>query len=458
MNESRLGAFPIGSVFKRIGLQLVLFLYFYNIPLHYFKLPVSSGKIISVIGFFYILAKFIIANPSDLKIQHVYVKYIAGSLLLIVSTFLVNNIIYSTADFYYLLMPTYYIAEYLVGAYFIVTAFKLLNFRVLLSNMILLGILQSSIMILALFVMPIKDFVFAIMDADPQSHNFGGFGMTDVSFRGFSLASDRTLGMSIFFSSIIVLISILLLNSNREKKLSVLKYALFFIVLSIGGILAARTFFVGLSLSIALMIFIIYRYRDSSYKLKKYSRKLLVVIISSIILIPLILNTFFPKNMEMFEMAYNWAFEMFINASKSGSFKTESSQDLFENHLSVIPTDLQTILIGDPNRKFTNGIHYMGQFTDSGYLRMIYVFGVLGSLPFYIFWIYMIYLTQRYYKDEKGFRYGLIIIGINLFICQVKYDVFPGSSLNFKLIVLFLIFGAERLRNLKQQAPVAQLN
>ena len=86
----------------------------------------------------------------------------------------------------------------------------------------------------------------------------------------------------------------------------------------------------------------------------------------------------------------------------------------------------------------------MWVFTDSGYLRMLFVYGIIGSLTIYIFWIVIFIKTSKLYLKSEGMKYFLFIMLIILFIGQVKFDVFPGNALNFKLLIIFFVFGVER--------------
>lgn len=418
---------------------LLIFLFIFNIPLHLFKIPFSSGKVIAIFGILYLLKDFFLI-PKSIKIDLLYFKYIFGVAIILGVVFIVNNLIHSTKDTYYFVIPIFYIVEYLIGSIFLIRFFKVKSIDTIIRGLITISIAQAIVMVFSLFVPPLKDFVFAIMDADPQSHNFSNFGMDDLSFRGFALASDRTLGMSVFFANVGFFISLFLVYSKDAKKKYIVLSVAFFLI-CLGGLLAARTFFLGLFLNIVLFVLYLLFLPPKAKYLSRYYRNIMIIIITAIILVPIIIANFFPEYFDMFELAYEWAFEMFINLFENGSIETQSSSDLLTNHLSVIPSSASVILIGDSDRTFINGIHYMGQFTDSGYLRMIYVFGIIGSLAFYVFWIYIIYLTYRLNRKLEGIGLLLTMMAVNLFICQIKYDVFPGSSINFKIIVLLFVFG-----------------
>lgn len=434
---------------------IALFLFIFNIPLHILHLPFSSGKIIAIVSLIYFL--WIIFMKEAMSFKNVFLEYFLKVVCIISVVFFINHLVYSTDSTYYLTIPFFYVIEYLFGSFFLIKIFRINSFDQLVESFLKIGIIQSLIMLSCLFVPPLKTLVLAVMEADPQSHNFSGFETLEAEnyFRGFALAADRTLGMSVFLSNVLMLFTLKLYNSNlRYSLFKIIGFCFCFLILSIGGILAARTFFVGLLLNFGMIAYFMFFSSNQNVGLKnvkKYFWGVIIMIIMAIVLVPIAIYLLYPELVEMFELAYNWAFEMFINFFQEGTLETSSSSDLMTNHLSVIPTDLKTILIGDDNRTFNNGIHYMGQYTDSGYLRMLFVFGIVGSLPFYIFWYWVLRKVYKFNSNVFGIGIFLICLGINLFVCQIKYDVFPGSSINFKLIVLFFVFGVTNIIFLKKQ-------
>jgi hypothetical protein len=399
------------------------------------------------VAMLYFIAILLVKKIDLIKISREYLNYIYGVGVVYIITFILLKVIYSTDDDYYLITLVYYIIEYLFGAYLIIVLFKVNSLDELINRLITTAVIQALIMACSLFIAPLKKFVIAVMEANPQFELFSKADSIKDSFRGLTLASDRTLGMSVFFSVTIMLIFLyIVLKKNIVKYY---KYVFFFLLIFCGGILAARTFFVGLAVGGVFFLTLINRYPRYSFKLKKYSKKLIMIMLLIFFSIPIIINLFFSQIKEEIDLAFDWAFEIFINLSNEGSAKSESLDDLLNNHLSVIPSDWQTILIGDPNRTFINGIHYMGAFTDSGYLRNLYVYGIIGSLAVYLFWIFVFYRTAKLYVRSEGIGYLLFFMAIILFIVQIKYDVFPGSALNFKIVLLFFVFGVERKRHLQ---------
>ena len=427
---------------KGVGLLLTLFLYFYNIPLQFFKIPFSSGKLISIVAISYMLIKLILNNGKIYKLSKEYLHFFLGVFVIYIITFVLIKLIYNTPNNYYLITLNYYIIEYLFGAFFIIDYFKLYDLFLLIKNLVLLALLQAMIMVGSLFIEPLKNFVVKVMEANPDFMQFSNAEYIKDSFRGLTLASDRTLGMSIYFSLNIMLIYLYI--STKNSKISYFKFTLFFILIFCGGILAARTFFVGLFFG---FIFVLIMYRNKIIYVFRLKRFLIIISLLSVgvfLSIPLIISTFFLSSRDEIDFAFNWIFEVFINSEAKGFEKSESLYDLVYNNLTVLPKSFQTFLIGDPNRKFENGIHYMGVFTDSGYLRMLFVYGIIGSLTIYIFWIVIFIKTSKLYLKSEGMKYFLFIMLIILFIGQVKFDVFPGNALNFKLLIIFFVFGVER--------------
>lgn len=435
------------NLINTLCIQLVLFLFFFNIPLHFFKIPFSSGKLISIAAIIYLITILLVKKADVIKLSKEYLYYIYGVILVYFVTYVLLKIIYNTQDDYYLTVLVFYVIEYLLGAYFIIVLFKMYSFNELIKNIIIISIIQAFIMVGSLFIPALKSFVVAVMEANPQFALFSKADTIKDSFRGLTLASDRTLGMSVFFSFTIMLIFLYIIN--ERSKVKYIKYVLFFLLVFCGGVLAARTFFVGLTFGLIFFFVLINRYPEDSVRLKKYSKYVVSIMLMIFFSIPIIINLFFSGIKDEIDLAFDWAFEIFINLGNDGSAKSESLDDLLNNHLSVIPSDWQTILIGDPNRTFVNGIHYMGAFTDSGYLRNLYVYGIIGSVAVYIFWIFVFYRTARLFNKSEGISYLLFFIGITLFVVQIKYDVFPGSALNFKLVMILFVFGVERKR--KQQ-------
>ena len=440
--DNILKAFPI----KNIGLQLVMFLYFYNIPLQLFKIPFSSGKLISIISISYILIRIIVQNGKIYKLSREYFFLFSGVFIIYIITFILLKIVYNTPNNYYLNTLNFYIIEYFFGALFIIEYYKIYDLLHLVKNIIFLAVLQAMIMVGSLFIVPLKNIVVKVMEANPDFLQFSNAEYIKDSFRGLTLASDRTLGMSIFFSLSIMLIYVYI--STKNSRISYFKYTLYFVVIFCGGILAARTFFVGLFFGL-ILILLLYRNKIIYVlRLKRFIMIISLVCVCVVLSTPWIVTTFFLNSKDEIDFAFNWIFEVFINSEAKGFEKSESLYDLVYNNLTVLPKNLQTFLIGDPNRKFENGIHYMGVFTDSGYLRMLFVYGIIGSLTIYIFWVIIFMKTSKLFSKSEGIRYFLLMMSIVMFIGQVKFDVFPGNALNLKLLIIFFVLGVERKKML----------
>jgi hypothetical protein len=432
--------------FSSILQVLAMFLFFYNIPLQLFKIPFSSGKLITILALGYFTFIFLFRPIKNELVNKNYLFYISAVAVSFLIVFILIKIVYNTEDNYYLTTFLLYIVEYLLGAFFIIRIFKLYSLTKVLYSIIILSVLQASIMFCSLFVEPLKSFVVAVMEANPDFALFSKADTIKDSFRGLSLASDRTLGMSIFFSISIMLIYLYILISN--ERINNFKFVFFFVIIFCGGVLAARTFFIGLAIGFLFLVMLILKFSQLSNRLKYYFLRVFITISVLIILTPVIISLYFSDVKEEIDLAFNWMFEVFINSDKEGFEKSESLYDLVYNNLTVLPDSWHTFLIGDSNRTFNNGIHYKGVDTDSGYLRMIFVYGMIGSMAVYIFWIVILKRTSSFYDKKEAVNLLMIFIGFLLFIAQIKYDVFPSSALNLKLILVFFVLGIERKRQI----------
>src|SRR5690606_30526272 len=85
-------------------------------------------------------------------------------------------------------------------------------------------------------------------------------------------------------------------------------------------------------------------------------------------------------NTSRLDRVWQWAFELFINYSESGSLNTSSSQKMSE--MIRLPQSASTWWFGDGMIISEDGSYY--KQIDIGVLRLLYYFGVLGILAFLI--------------------------------------------------------------------------
>jgi hypothetical protein len=99
-------------------------------------------------------------------------------------------------------------------------------------------------------------------------------------------------------------------------------------------------------------------------------------------------------------------------------------------NMYVWPSTFKTYMIGDG--LYTDPIskkYYMN--TDIGYLRLIYYFGIIGTLTYFTF---QIILIKSIYQLNKKFKCTFVIIFLYLIILNFK-----GFTDFFCFLILFLI-------------------
>lgn len=117
---------------------------------------------------------------------------------------------------------------------------------------------------------------------------------------------------------------------------------------------------------------------------------------------------------EELEQQSRFAFEIFYNYLENGSMETDSSNSLIESW-SIMPNNFHTWVIGDGRFSgTTNDSNYMG--TDSGYFRLLFYFGLIGSLFYYKFHYYLCRMASLV-TGAKALSFMLLIV---FFILNLK--------------------------------------
>jgi hypothetical protein len=240
------------------------------------------------------------------------------------------------------------------------------------------------------------------------------------------LSGIRLLGFgSSYFGSGIIncfgLILIAYLYSNSDKLTHRVWYVLLFLITGFIGILKARTTFIGILLSLLLITIL-----DWRKTLKFLTVNILLVFTLGSVLLTLVLN-FYPDS----DILLQFGFEMFDNFFRYGSLESDSTNELTEMY--QFPTELKTWIIGDGHwNSIIPGDFTYYKNTDVGYLRMIYYFGLIGTL--FYFWFHFNVFNKMSFGFLKGdYRKLIFILSLLLVILNFK-----GFADIFYLVVFFI--------------------
>tara|TARA_B100000768_G_scaffold166093_1_gene169155 strand:- start:2113 stop:3222 length:1110 start_codon:yes stop_codon:yes gene_type:complete len=209
----------------------------------------------------------------------------------------------------------------------------------------------------------------------------------------------------------------------------------------------------GRSGLIAILVFfpIIYLFSKnkdrSSYNLiaiKIIKFLFLFLIIFSTILFALNSNFSFLSH-EVFHGAWG----VLIRTEELLTGQSGTLMHLFEKHLIPIP-DVKTFLFGNPellNSDFKSSERILN--SDIGYIRILFSYGVLGSILHYLFYIIIIYFSYNIFKYQKGLKdlalFSLIFSIIILIFNAKEVVVFTRIGLSISAIVLFYLLHAIHL-------------
>lgn len=227
------------------------------------------------------------------------------------------------------------------------------------------------------------------------------------------------------FSAALAIIAVYMIKrSDMISKFTMIVYIVAFLIIGIVGNMIARTTTVGLVLGLALLI-----YKAISYKVGGAHQRLLRWIIGiSVIAIPVVIYQY--NTDAQFKENIRFAFEGFFSLVETGEWEVHSNDRL--KSMIVFPDNAKTWIIGDGYFEGPSNIdpYYVGKpmtgfymWTDIGYLRFIFYFGLIGLFAFILF----IYKCAQICSDkfpEYKTLFGLLVIINYVVWFKVATDIF----------------------------------
>lgn len=211
----------------------------------------------------------------------------------------------------------------------------------------------------------------------------------------------------------LIMIAFVLTNSSQYMyKLRIFLLMCCFVIIASIGNMISRTTTVGLSFS--LLTFILGS-GVLSMSIKRENVKMYRIILP-IIILAVFLGIYLYNTDDFFYSKFRFAFEGFFNWVENGEWTTGSTEKL-NREMWIWPTTLNGWIVGTG---IYDGFVYG---TDIGYCRIILFCGLLGFIPFSLFFIYNgINFANIYYR----YRYMFIVFIIVTFIIWIKVstDIF----------------------------------
>lgn len=303
------------------------------------------------------------------------------------------------------------------------------------KNLSITLILQSIIIIIMLISPDIRIFIQNYIRTGDEMERMAAYD----GVRGLGLSGSIAFGLAITMG-LLSYIFILWLSFMYHGPI-VNKILLFTIVI-IASLSAGRTSILAFAFG---LIYIITQSKHL-HLIKNIIKYIIIFSVTISILLFLSNNS----NIEATVNRYiEYAFQPLINYIDTGSFSVSSTERLSEMYF--IPEEASTVFIGDGRYSADDGTYYMN--TDSGYLRFMLYFGLLGSIiPYSAFLIFCLYVanTAKKINPSLGYYFGFIIL--MSFIFHYKAEVLFYNVSYMKIIYIlgfFYIIKESNIRSLK---------
>ena len=376
-------------------LLILIFLFLTNLKINIFSFPVfyffvPLGAAIFILDLFSKKESFLV-NKNFIFLFF----YFFTALFFYSFTILFNQ----NFDLFYLREVYLYSFFCFFFCYFFVKLFisKYSNY----DNLILFFIIANSIQLVISFVLYFDQNLF-----DKFFSFFNpAIGVID-NLESFNEQRMIAIGNPFFGAAILNSFSLVLIATNFNKTNHKNLYAICFFIISILGIMSARTTAVSFSLA---MIFIIFTY------LNFFKRYFLIFLIFLI----------FSKNNSRFSNILDFSFGFLFDFQQS---QAQDSATELRRMWQVIPENFKTWLFGDGFFRNLLGGYYKS--IDIGYLRIIYSGGVL-SLSLFIF-IHLFLIFKIKFINKNAF---LLLCSIVFFFLNIK-----GVANLIPFLILFFTF------------------
>ena len=418
---------------KKASLLIILGLFFFLFSVKFTFLPTHSYQIVLLIAIFYVIVDYIKNKKNLFNISSEFKSFIYLYLLLLF-WILISYCFNGFEDPYMIKKITILFVKSILCSLIFVYIF--LKFDISFKNLILY--LQIIIFIQALFVILYffsLDFKNWTLDFIPASGNLD----PRVDFRSRGLMNGASATGALMISLGLISTAYLVVVSELKK------FNFFYLSISFLLILTA-IFFIGRTgflivpfVGLYLLVLFIYK-KEFRNNIKIFTTYLFgYLIIGLIFLLILSYLNLFSIDLTKFNTVLNWVTNE-INF-KNGSVEVKTLTILSSHWF--IPDDIKTLLFGNPSSFDEERIS-----SDIGFIRILYGFGLIGSIIFYGFFIYIfLKMIKKLNKIEE--KLIIIILAILFIITEIKEPFLFKVSINSFILLLFLFIHLNPIYNKK---------
>ena len=423
---------------KRILLVAVgvITLSFFFFPVTLVTFPVTNTKnLMAALGG--IVAVVEVSRKQSVSLdKNIFVIGVIAALVSLTGLFTVTY--NETPDYTYAnYLRSFFI--WLFSAYFVVFVLKKLHgkmgVKLICNYLILLCVLQCLSVLL--------------IDNYSGFRNWVNSTFVELSYAGeikrlYGIGSSLDVGGSRFATVLLIIGYLLTEKKVTQNSKLMYMYIFSFLFILIVGSMVGRTASVGGGMA---LLYMFWKNKETIFSFQR-QKFLLIFLLVVVVGIGVTIN--FYNHNAAFKENVRFAFEGFFNWWETGEWKTTSTTRW--KTMFVWPDNIKTWLIGDGYFDGPSGIdpNYVGpanfgfyKWTDIGYLRFIFYFGLLGLVTFIIYFIKVAFTCISRFKRYRELFQLLLLFNFVLW-CKVATDI-------FLVFALFLCISKEENEKSGQQ-------
>lgn len=224
--------------------------------------------------------------------------------------------------------------------------------------------------------------------------------------------------------AVLIMIACLCMKVKSQKLLA-LYLAAMVIIVAIGNMIS-RTTIIGFVMALLYWVYVggLLRFDISKESVRVWKGVMMALVIA----LPVIIYAYYSNDTVHHNIRF--AFEGFFSLAEKGRWEVTSNDRLLT--MIVFPDNLKTWVIGDGyfNNPLSSDYHYIGfgigdyyMYTDIGYLRFVFYFGVVGAILFCCYMFKVADICVRRFKGYEVMFVFLLLLNYTIW-CKVASDIF----------------------------------
>lgn len=292
------------------------------------------------------------------------------------------------------------------------------------SDLIIYTLLLQCLIIYLMMLLPeLREIIQSHTMSDQLRDRMATYG----GIRGLGLSGSTAFGLAVIMGMQGLILHYWL--ATRAHKFSAYLKVLIFLFAFFASISAGRTAVLGFAIGF-ILYFLIYVRRDLIIKIAKY-----IIIVLSLLGLSI---AFILSNSHLEEIAFRfsrYAFQFYWSWLDGRGFEITSLQGL--QRMYFLPPN-GNWFFGDGYYTSSSGGYYMS--TDAGYMRFLLFFGFVGSLIFYLLFLFIGFISFLKLKSFRMAGVVVLLMVIMAFVFHYKGDVVLYSVGFMKIFYLFVFF------------------